>query len=290
MIRNKKNQKEVKMIIDFHTHTFPKELARKAIAKLSGSENLDPFSDGTNEGLIESMDAAGIDVSVLIPVATKPSQTEGINQVAIANNREYGGRLVSFGGIHPDNDDYEDILRNLKSEGVKGIKLHPVFQQTYFDDIRYMRIVDRACNLGMYVTVHGGYDITWPKADFVSKEHIENLMKQVKPDKLILAHMGVWNDWDSAEELLDKYPTWIDTAFTLSTDGKDTFYDTEIPVLKREQFCRIVRLVGADKVLFGTDSPWTSQKESIESIKNSGLSAKEQEMILGENARRILGI
>lgn len=278
------------MIIDFHAHTFPKELAKRAIAKLSSGENLDPFSDGTNEGLIQSMNEAGVDISVLLPVATKPEQAEGINKVAIENNRLYDGRLISFGGMHPDNDNYAKILTELKAEGVKGIKLHPVFQKTNFDDIKYMRIVDKACELGMYVSVHAGYDITWPDADFVCAKRIEKLMQDVQPDKLILAHMGSWKKWDDAEELLTKYPTRIDTSFSLSPDGKDTFYDTDIHVLEKEQFRRIVRLVGADKVLFGTDSPWTSQQVSVDNIKNSGLNSEEIDMILGTNARDLLGI
>ena len=56
------------------------------------------------------------------------------------------------------------------------------------------------------------------------------------------------------------------------------------------QFCNMVRNHGADKILFGTDSPWASQKESLKLLTSSGLSHGELADIMGGNAARLLGI
>ena len=57
-----------------------------------------------------------------------------------------------------------------------------------------------------------------------------------------------------------------------------------------EQFISIVKGHGADKILFGSDSPWSHADEDIELIKKSALTEEEKRMILGENARRLLKI
>lgn len=51
----------------------------------------------------------------------------------------------------------------------------------------------------------------------------------------------------------------------------------------------MVRDHGADRILFGTDSPWCDQKQSKEWILHTDLTGEEKEKILGENARKLLG-
>ena len=45
---------------------------------------------------------------------------------------------------------------------------------------------------------------------------------------------------------------------------------------------------GANKILFGTDSPWSDQKEALTFIKESGLGKKDLSLILGSNASELL--
>ena len=59
------------MIIDFHTHTFPEELAGRAIGKLAASSRARNHLDGTAGALRASMREAGVDYSVLLPVVTR---------------------------------------------------------------------------------------------------------------------------------------------------------------------------------------------------------------------------
>ena len=53
-------------------------------------------------------------------------------------------------------------------------------------------------------------------------------------------------------------------------------------------FLELVRAFGADRVLFGSDSPWSSQKESREWIEAQALTGEERAAILGGNAQRLL--
>lgn len=58
--------------------------------------------------------------------------------------------------------------------------------------------------------------------------------------------------------------------------------------MSEEQWLRMVRKHGADRILFATDSPWADQKTCAERIKKSALTDPEKELILSENAKKLL--
>ena len=284
------------MIIDFHTHSFPDAIAPKAIDRLSAASDTKAYTDGTLAGLREGMKAAGIDLSVLMPVVTAPTQHRTINRVAVEINQKWQETgVMSFGGIHPDNADYKEILRHLALAGIRGIKLHPIFQGCSLDDIRFLRIIDCACENGLYVLTHAGFDIAFPGVFHASPPVIRRMYDQVKPDKLILAHMGGWGQWQEAEELLLELPVWLDTSTCLTgmehirvTNPKERKFPPEMEQLSVRDFERMVRKLGAERILMGSDSPWTPQDASLKAIQKSALTDKEKGRILGENAEKIL--
>ena len=282
------------MIIDFHTHTFPENLAGRAITKLAKSARALNYLDGTAGALRASMREAGVDYSLLLPVVTRPGQQEDVNRIAAeinARGKETG--LLSFGGIHPENEDYRQILRNLAGNGVKGIKIHPVFQQVPIDDIRFQRIIACASENDIIVITHAGYDIGFPGQDQASVSRIVRMLDFVKPEKFVLAHMGGWECWEEVEEYIAGRNVWLDTAFSLLPiePAPGTLRSPEEdPPLSRERFLRIVRRMGADRILFGTDSPWSGQRQTLAAIRESGLSRGEQDAVLGENAVGLLGM
>lgn len=295
------------MIIDFHAHAFPSSLAGRALEKLASSARAKNYLDGTAQALSRSAREAGIDYSVLLPVVTKPNQQESINRAAVETNEHSAETgLLSFGGIHPDNSDYRLILRRLAESGVPGIKLHPVFQQVYLDDIRYLRIIECACENDLIVLIHGGYDIGYPGCEYSSVSHIASMLEKIRPQKLVLAHMGGWGCWDQVEEHIVGKDVWLDTAFSLLPirPAPGTKREPqENPPLSRQQFLRMVRRHGVHRILFGTDSPWEDQRETLAALRAmklpegaaqdcpslaDGLTAEELSDILGNNGARLL--
>ena len=121
------------MIIDFHTHAFPDDLAEKAVSGLGYDSKLKPSYDGTIDGLLKSMDEAGIEKSVVLNIATKPSQAENIINWCLKVRSE---RIIPFASIHPDNGNFPVIISRIKNEGIRGIKLHPMYQDFYADEER----------------------------------------------------------------------------------------------------------------------------------------------------------
>ena len=77
------------MLIDFHTHAFPEKIAERAIAKLSfASGGLEPQTDGTLSSLKERMQRGRVDVSVVMNIATNPSQQKNVNDFAASINNK----------------------------------------------------------------------------------------------------------------------------------------------------------------------------------------------------------
>ena len=71
------------MVIDFHTHLFPPALASRVITNLQGLGGTRVQTDATEAGLLASMDANGIDLSVVLPVATSAAQVEKLNDISV---------------------------------------------------------------------------------------------------------------------------------------------------------------------------------------------------------------
>ena len=180
------------MVIDFHTHIFPDAIAGKTIAALEARSGIRAATDGTLTGLINSMERSGVDVSVIQPVVTKPSQFDSINAFAKSINEKYAGKLVSFGGIHPDCEDYRGKLRTIKEMGLPGIKIHPDYQGVMIDDVRYMNIIEYANELGLIIMTHAGIDIGLPEPVHCPPDRMRKVLDKIRPEKMVLAHYGGW--------------------------------------------------------------------------------------------------
>ena len=281
------------MIIDIHTHTFPDKIAARTLEKLQHMSHTRAFTDGTVDGLKASMEAAGVDRSLVLPVATNTHQVVHVNDASARINERSGETgICSFGCMHPDFEDWKGELARVASLGMKGIKLHPVYQNVDFDDLRYLRILERCGELGLTVLVHAGLDVGIRDQVNCSPIMVLNAVRQVGPVQLILAHMGGWRNWDEVEALLPNTDVCLDTSFSLGrmTPLGDGYYGPgDLDMLGEEQFVRLVRTFGADRVLFGTDSPWDGQGEALARLRALPLTGEELEAILGGNAQRLLG-
>ncbi len=264
------------MIIDFHTHIFPDEIAPKAFKGLAESVKhiIKPSSDMTLNGLLANMDDAGIDLSVVQPVVTKQSQTCSVNNWAQKIKSE---RIISFGGIYPHSDDYKRDIDYVVSLGLKGLKFHPEYQSFILDDERMLRIYDYAINKGLILMFHAGDDPGMPPPYKSSPKQFSNISAALGGGTIIAAHLGGYKQWDEVENFIVGTNIYIDTSMGFEHYSK-------------EQFLRIVKEHGADKILFASDSPWSFAKKEIQVLNSLPLSNSEKAKILGLNAKKLLGL
>ena len=264
------------MVIDFHTHAFPDSLAPRAIEFLvRACGNLyKPCSDGTLTGLKNNMQAYGVDISVIQPVITKPSQTKSLNEWAASAASE---NIIPFGGIHPETDDYKRDIDFVCSLGIKGIKFHAEYQHFTVDSPEMLRIYDYAFSKGLIILHHAGFDPAFKPPYHSSPKQFANIAKNMRGGIMIAAHLGGQKQWDDVERYLPDTGIYIDTSMGFE------YYP-------HDQFLRIVKKMGADKVLFGSDSPWSKADGEIATLKSLPLTDSERQAILYGNARRLLNI
>ena len=271
------------MLIDFHTHIFPEKIASRTLAALIDGVRKEQgeayvngrtmnYTDGTADGLLRNMDENGVDMCVCLPIVTKMSQTESINRFAETIRTD---RLLSFGSLHPMQEDWEEVLENLAEHGFRGIKLHHQFQGCRIDSKESIRVLKKAQELGLLVVFHAGIDIGLPAPYMATPEQIRNILTEMDGSNLIAAHLGGWMQWDDVEKYLVGTNILMDLAFV-----KD--------FISKEQCQRIIRGHGAEKILFATDSPWESAGDTLRFLDTLELTAQEREMICSGNAKRLL--
>jgi len=267
------------MTVDFHTHVFPDWLAPRALRTLSdNADNIYTLvSDGTVSGLTGNMDRWGIDVSVVMPVVTKQSQVRKLNEWAASVNAANPGRLVSFGGIYPHSGSYKEDIDFIAGLGIKGLKFHAEYQGFVVDDERMLKIYDYAIGKGLILMHHAGYDPAFKPEFRSSPRRFARIAEAMKGGVIIAAHLGGHAQWDDVETYLAGSGVYLDTSM-----GFEYF--------PHDQFLRIVKKHGADKILFGSDAPWSNAGTEISILKSHPLPAADVGAILGGNAARLLAL
>ena len=274
------------MIIDFHTHVYPDPLAERIMAALSNFPGVEGHTDGTLRDLLASMKSAGVDKSVVLPVNTRKGQFDSVTRFAKQINDNFD-ELISFGGIHPDDDDIEAKLDYLRENGFKGVKLHPDYTETFIDDERYIRIIIEAQKRGLIVITHAGKDPAYsvvhcpPDKGRAVLDRVYAATGFTEPF-FVFAHLGGIRQLDDVERYLVGQNCYIDISCSFS--GLGEFSDAS-----DADVVRVIKNHGVDRILFATDSPWNDQKAYIDRFKSlSKLSDTEKEMILHENAEKLL--
>ena len=281
------------MIIDIHAHCFPEEIAAAALGKLSNAADCAPQTDGTLDGLMDSMKRNGIDKSVILPVATRAKQVPHINDFAMALTERCGDcGILSFGGIHPDYADFKRELNRLKDGGIKGVKIHPVYQETAITDRKFMRVLYRAAELNLPVITHAGYDIGFPGKVCCSPRMLREVVDAIGNFPLIAAHMGGWREWDEAKKYLADTGVYIDTAFSLGSyraANESEADSAHLRMLTAADFEDFLAAFGAERILFGSDSPWQNQGDVKNFVQNlPNVTDDDKRKILGDNAEKLL--
>lgn len=260
-------------IVDLHVHAFPEKAAAGALAHLEELTGYAPLFDGTLAGLHGSMDRTGVKRSVVQPVATRPESVAGINDWAA---RSQDGRVTCFGAMHPDVPDPGAEIARLAGLGLRGVKLHPEFQAFRPDEDRMAPIYEGLVRHGLVLFFHAGADIAIPSVSS-SPEIFARVLDAFPRLRVVLAHMGGWQQWDEVFDVLAGRDVVLETSFTLSFLGP-------------ERFLELVRAHGAERVAFGSDGPFGDAAAELQAMAALALEEDERDAIMWRNAERLLAL
>jgi uncharacterized protein len=173
-------------------------------------------------------------------------------------------------------------LREMSEAGARGIKIHPAAQAFAPSEPR-MSVVYKTCReLGFAVLSHTGSS---RGADaFAEPAAFAEMLRRFPDLTVVLAHLG-GGSWQQTAELARAFPQ-------VSFDLCEIIDWTGAPnAPSDEQLAALIRDVGVDRVVFGTDFPWYDLDHTVERVMELPLlSLEEKEKILGANAVRILGL
>jgi predicted TIM-barrel fold metal-dependent hydrolase len=141
-------------------------------------------------------------------------------------------------------------------------------------------VIEAAQEHNMIVLTHSSEPVghTYPGKGNVLPETLYRFITSFPSLRIVCAHWGGG---------LPFYTLMPEVAEAI----KNVFFDTAAsPFLYRyEIFSRVAELVGADKILFGSDYPLIAQSRIIQSLRELDMPQETKDNILGENARRLLG-
>jgi hypothetical protein len=280
------------MIIDAHVHLFPtKEVGIQVLEVIKQQSGCGYYSYGTPDEYVEDMKKAGIDRGVVLSFSPD-NQLKNMNfwTVAITAPKKSAPAsypmLLPFISVSPTmkgKSPVEELDHKLKW-GMRGVKIHPVAQKFAPDDERMRPVYRWLTEHDLPITAHSGKNITDNEyIGFGEPNRWLGVLEEFPTLKLVLAHLGN-GFWDQAINLSKKYThIMFDTAVAISGIESDTTLDDNEAV-------EMIKTIGAERIMFGSDYPWINPAGDIDRIKGLNISESDKGLILGGNAARLFNI
>jgi hypothetical protein len=219
------------------------------------------------EKIVATMDQAGIDKSIIFPFnEINPGVSFSLANDYIASAvKKYPDRLIGFARLDPNFGEkaITELDRAINRLGLSGLKLHPTSQNFSLDNPYVLKIVKKTSDLGIPVVFDNGKELSPP-------EKIGTLAEQVPEAKIIMGHMR----GEKYQEVTEKFPNVF-----LGTAG----------MFKVNVICEAIQTLGAEKLIAGSDSPYTPQELEIRKFDFvPKITPEDKKKILGQNIQRIL--
>jgi len=279
------------MIIDFHTHVFPPRIKQNRSQYIDNDPCFAMLYSkkearlATAEELIESMDRAGIDVSVIVNTGwTTHELCVETNDYILESVARYPKRLIGFCAVQPQSPEaaIAEIERCARG-GIKGVgEMRPDMQLFDLGDEEATQpIVEALRKHQLILLTHAsepvGHD--YPGKGIITPDRLYPFITNFPDLTIVCAHWGGG---------LPFYALMPEVKQAM----KNVFFDTAAsPFLYSPQiYNQVIQLVGADKILFGSDYPLLAQARLLQEINSADLSEEAKSLILSGNAQRLLNI
>ena len=279
------------MIVDAHTHIFPEFLVRERERYLERDATFgllyrSPHARlATAQELLEALDAAGVDAAVVAGIGwTDLELARAANDELLEQAQRAAGRLIPFCSVNPAwGDAAVAEAERCALLGARGLgELHPDTQGFDLAEQATMApLMEVARHRGLVVLTHASEPVGHPYAGKgrTTPDVLWRFIEHFPEVTITCAHFGGG---------LPFYALMPEVARTLN----NVYFDSAAaPFLYTPSvFSATVALVGADKVLLGSDFPLLEPQRLLQQVRESDLSPEEQGLILGGNAARLFDL
>jgi predicted TIM-barrel fold metal-dependent hydrolase len=255
------------LIVDIHVHPpgsdRPREQLRAAV-----------------ESMLDAGRRAGIDRQVFVG-DRDPDGNERVRELV----DRYPDQIIGFArGIRSDPNSPATIAKYVVEHGFKGVKLHNEPNLPLKGLLASHPIFLKAAELGVPVLIHGCHEEEGLPADLHAElaggaSHypvrlIAELGSRYPDTTFIIAHAGMM--WVKAFQAAKPYP-----HVCMDMSG----FDPERGIVEKA-----VEVLGAERVLFGSDAPGRIYAAQLAKVLYAEISESDKELILGGNAARLLDL
>lgn len=249
------------MIIDSHSHLGR---SRSAFFTDEGESKLLRYTENTDT-LLLSMKRNSITLSVVFPLPMISDQQTEANDELMGL---IGGihSLIPFAYLDPRRKESPRLLEIFIAKGCKGLKLHPVGHGYVVSNSVSYPTFEVASAHSLPIIIHSGW------GEFGEIRFIAQLAKAFPNLKIIIGHLIEYKD-----------------IFELIPPLENVSVETSFSSHPR-RIAQAVNILGADRILFGSDFPYSDQGLELYKIFTSSITDAEKEKILGKNASRLMSI
>lgn len=248
------------MLIDADTHISPIEADNRISA----------------EELVSIMDKAGVDKAMawLQP----PCEVSESNKYVYESMQKYPDQILGFGWADP-REGVDVAIENVKKCAYEydlyGIKLNGAQNEFYIDDEKLaMPLIEEIAKTGKLLAFHIGADAP----ERTNPKRVANICDKFPEIKVLMIHMGGAGTPDISEQVIAVAQEYEQTYLIGSHVGSQ-------PILNA------VQTLGADRVCFGSDTPFVAMPEVIEkynTLLEGEVNKKEKDKIMGGNIEKLL--
>ncbi len=265
------------MIIDCHAHIakkefFPEDMFKR-MKKVLGK---DP-THASPEQLLEEMDSAGIQKTVLLAVNAETGMQHKVPNEFILNAvRKYPERFIGFCGVDPHDKNCVHEVEMFSEQGMKGLKIIPAFHFLYPNDKEYVPIYEKAQELDLPVLFHAGIDFAFrTRIKYSNPIFLDDVAVDFPDLNIIIAHFA----WP-----------WINETVAIALKNENVYIDTSAlgrAALRSLPWNLLERYL-SDKILFGSDFPTVYCKRAVENIQSLQINGETKEKIFYKNAKKLI--
>ena len=277
------------MIIDFHTHIFPRSIRLNRQNYFNGESAFRLLYESPKSRLagakeiVESMDEQGVDVSVVFGFPWRNAEIYRMHNDYIMDAvTRFPKRLIGFACFDLASETAVKEAYRCIDSGLSGVGELAFYESGIDEKCRELLLpVMQLCReRDIPVLIHTNEPVghQYPGKAPIKPEQIYDMAKRFSENKLVLAH---WGGGIFFYNLLKKEVKDVLKNVYLDTAASPYLYDPEI-------YAIACKLMGREKILLGSDFPLLKPGRYFKELDKAGVSGSDRAAICGGNAKRLL--